>query len=622
MAYTEEQVLEIINPKSSGLKGRRFTQDTPVLPDVWILFGTKPGQFHDLILTPHKDCDVQTLFTALKVRTLRESERRPEATFQIHYNDTHVIFRTDYEGLVRLVLPLSHWWRERVLPHWKGLVEGMEGLFEHPKLRELLIDPCTTDKQRLEHLTQSVLDMIRIVGAIGLVQREGEEGNSRVEVLDLWNEEFLREGIRYIQNVLWDVDPYDKGAEVAPLWQLFSDRKVESALMNSRGVVKADAAHQVFQIDTGEIRWAVIDSGIDATHPAFQIKGVPFPEFGSFAAATRVVRTLDFNRLRELTSISIRGGTETLAALQGADRERIVRDFQERLRRGQSLDWGILGDLLEIPHVRFENPTDEDRPYQAPTAEHGTHVAGILGADWPSNPKGPMYGICPQIGIYDLRVTDSQGAGSESTVLAALQFVRFLNANKGRLVVHGVNLSLSMVHKVESFACGCTPVCDEATRLVKAGIVVVAAAGNSGMGNNAVGAATDYRAMSITDPGNAEAVITVGSTHNSMPHRFGVSYFSSRGPTGDGRMKPDLVAPGEGIRSTIPGGKTAVLDGTSQAAPHVSGAAALLMARHKELRGDPERVKQILCDSATDLRREKTFQGAGIIDILRALQSV
>jgi subtilisin family serine protease len=197
-----------------------------------------------------------------------------------------------------------------------------------------------------------------------------------------------------------------------------------------------------------------------------------------------------------------------------------------------------------------------------------------------------------------------------------------LNANKGRLVVHGVNLSLSMLHKVQSFACGCTPVCDEATRLVKAGIVVVAAAGNSGIGNNGVGAASDYRDISITDPGNAEAAITVGSTHSSMPHRFGVSYFSSRGPTGDGRMKPDLVAPGEGILSTIPGGKAAVMDGTSQAAPHVSGAAALLMARHVELRGNPERVKEVLCGTATDLRRERTFQGAGMVDILRALQSV
>jgi subtilisin family serine protease len=64
------------------------------------------------------------------------------------------------------------------------------------------------------------------------------------------------------------------------------------------------------------------------------------------------------------------------------------------------------------------------------------------------------------------------------------------------------------------------------------------------------------------------------------------------------------------------------MDGTSMAAPHVSGAAALLMSRHRELIGQPRRVKEILCASATDLGRERRFQGAGLVDVLRALQSV
>jgi subtilisin family serine protease len=59
-----------------------------------------------------------------------------------------------------------------------------------------------------------------------------------------------------------------------------------------------------------------------------------------------------------------------------------------------------------------------------------------------------------------------------------------------------------------------------------------------------------------------------------------VSFFSSRGPTGDGRLKPDLVALGERIRAPLPGDAWGDLDGTSMAAPHVSGAAAMLMARY------------------------------------------
>ena len=156
-------------------------------------------------------------------------------------------------------------------------------------------------------------------------------------------------------------------------------------------------------------------------------------------------------------------------------------------------------------------------------------------------------------------------------------------------------------------------------------MVMVAAAGNKGFEADNVDQirGTDgYRDTNITDPGNAEGVITVGSTHRKRPHDYGVSYFSSRGPTGDGRVKPDLVAPGEKIKGPTPNEGAEFKDGTSMAAPHVSGAAAMMMARNAELVGKPQRIKQILCDSTTDLGREEYFQGRGLLDILRALQSV
>ena len=198
-------------------------------------------------------------------------------------------------------------------------------------------------------------------------------------------------------------------------------------------------------------------------------------------------------------------------------------------------------------------------------------------------------------------------------------------SHKDLLAVHGVNLSMSVPHDVANYACGCTPVCEECDRVVANGVVVVTAAGNRGFNKLAQpedGASGDYRYISITDPGNADSVITVGSTHRFMPHSYGVSYFSSRGPTGDGRTKPDLVAPGERIDSCVPGGDYDTMDGTSMAAAHVSGAAALLIGRYRELIGQPKRVKEILVKSATDLDREPRFQGAGMLDVLRALQSL
>src|SRR5262249_11940811 len=148
-----------------------------------------------------------------------------------------------------------------------------------------------------------------------------------------------------------------------------------------------------------------------------------------------------------------------------------------------------------------------------------THVAGILGANWPNaaedtSLEGPLIGVCPGIELYDLRVL---GTGAdEFTIIAALQVIRHLNANKDLMVIHGVNLSMSVQPDVASFACGRTPVCEECERAVSSGVVVVTAAGNRGfnkLANPDPDATGDYRYISITDPGNAQSVITVGATH-------------------------------------------------------------------------------------------------------------
>jgi len=345
----------------------------------------------------------------------------------------------------------------------------------------------------------------------------------------------------------------------------------------------------------------VIDSGIDATHPAFLdrtskkvtalLAEKDAMNKAEKAAGARVRQTYDFSKLR--TNLAGNSEDET-----------------------DDLDWARASAMIRISH---------DKDYAVPKSEHGTHVAGILAANWPdSDSKEPLNGICPEIDLFDLRVFDETGTGNEFSILCALEFVLWLNRDRANPVIHGVNMSLSLRHDVASFACGRTPVCEACNQLVGAGTVVVAAAGNAGF-DNMVTAGTmgnGYHAVSITDPGNAEAVITVGSTHKRDPHAYGVSYFSSRGPTGDGRMKPDILAPGEKIISTIPGDTSKRMDGTSMAAPHVSGAAALLMARYPELVGQPRRIKEILMRTATDLGRERYFQGAGLVDVLRALQSV
>jgi subtilisin family serine protease len=169
-------------------------------------------------------------------------------------------------------------------------------------------------------------------------------------------------------------------------------------------------------------------------------------------------------------------------------------------------------------------------------------------------------------------------------------------------------------------------------------VAVAVAAGNTGYGweqSATLGTVAAGMDLTINDPGNAELAITVGSTHREMPHLYGVSYFSSKGPTGDGRLKPDLVAPGEKILSCAAGSrrdtakeKTGVDcdyvedSGTSMAAPHVSGAIAAFLSIRREFIGQPEVVKDIFLSNATDLKRERTFQGHGLLDLLRAIQAV
>jgi subtilisin family serine protease len=266
--------------------------------------------------------------------------------------------------------------------------------------------------------------------------------------------------------------------------------------------------------------------------------------------------------------------------------------------------------------VNLDNPTP-------PSNVHGTIVAGIIGANEVAG-SGYGAGMCPDIRLYDFRVLAKKVEDTEFAIIAALQYIRYLNDRHSYTAIHGVNLSLSIPHDVRNFACGRTPLCDECEMVVGNGTVVVAAAGNRGYQyfETQDGAFENYAAFSITDPGNADGVITVGSTHRYWPHTYGVSFFSSRGPTGDGRLKPDLVAPGERIRAPMPGNEWGAESGTSMATPHVSGAAAMLMARYAELVGQPRRIKSILCNSATDLGRERNFQGHGMLDVLRAMQSI
>ena len=602
---------------------RRFTQDFPVLPDVWIEYGREPKARIEVLLTPHNESDAPTVARVLRERLAADAHATGSTGGHVLYNESVVMAALTFPQLLRCTLPLTAWWQRAVAPaHATWTRPALELLAQ--RLAEFRPgDPVITTDPRL------ILKLIRIVGAIEL-ERQG----AQPEDVKLDGAPSPSEVAAFAS--LFDQLP-EPGDDSGILWSISLNRRASTSVWRSRLTVKADAAARLFEAKSAGIRWAVLDTGIDATHPAFARRDASGTRTNTARRGpaqqvdelnSRIIRTFNFLCIKELLNPDAElpgaGNTTPGSAEDGALAEQRVQ-LRNSLRRGRSIDWDLLEPFLRVPHTRAG--------YVKPQHDaHGTHVAGILAANWPeatdTTPmREPILGVCPDLELYDLRVLpdNPDDQADEFTVIAALQFVRHMNAHKDLMVVHGVNLSLSVPHDVANYACGRTPVCEECERVVASGVVVVTAAGNRGFNKAAEaadGAVGDYRYISITDPGNADGVITVGSTHRMMPHNYGVSYFSSRGPTGDGRTKPDLVAPGERIDSCSLNSYVETMDGTSMAAPHVSGAAALLMSRHRELIGQPRRIKEILCRTATDLGRERRFQGAGMVDVLRALQSV
>jgi subtilisin family serine protease len=255
------------------------------------------------------------------------------------------------------------------------------------------------------------------------------------------------------------------------------------------------------------------------------------------------------------------------------------------------------------------------KPFDARSSEHGTHVAGIAAgnARTPASDNRRISGVAPRayIGNYKaLTVPTDANVGLDGN---AAEIVAAIEA----AVADGmdvINLSIGEP-EIEPSRDLVALALDAAAEM---GVVSVVAAGN------------DFQSFgrgSVSSPGTAAKAITVAAVTAGEGSEAGSpAGFSSAGPSPLSlRLKPDVSAPGVDILSSTPGG-WATMSGTSMAAPHVAGAAALLLERHPEW--TTEQVKAALVGSAEPARESRssaalavpTRGGSGVVDLLRADQ--
>jgi len=241
---------------------------------------------------------------------------------------------------------------------------------------------------------------------------------------------------------------------------------------------------------------------------------------------------------------------------------------------------------------------------------HGTHVAGIMAAN------GTLKGIAPGAQLMVLKAVDRDGFANPKNIVEAIRYAAIHGA-------HIINISLGQYQDVMPGQSDLARIVNEVVD--KYGVVVVTAAGNTGPGINTVAA-----------PADADSAISVGAfvSPRMWEADFGYQvpddslyYFSSVGPRRDGAWYPTVIAPGSAV-STVPGWMDhpyMLTEGTSMAAPHVSGIVAHLLEAADKLgiKATPAFIKRVIEEGARDLRNFNVIEdGHGVLDAYGAWQQM
>ncbi len=211
---------------------------------------------------------------------------------------------------------------------------------------------------------------------------------------------------------------------------------------------------------------------------------------------------------------------------------------------------------------------------------HGTHCASIAAGAGDANPT--YKGVAPGAALVGVKVLNSSGSGTTTAIVNGINWVV---SNKATYGIEVLSISLGSSGSSD----GTDALSVACNNAVAAGIVVCVAAGNSGP-----------KTYTIGSPAAAESPITVGAMSDCGEKGYFLAYFSSRGPTADGRIKPDVCGPGWNITAAKKGttNQYTTMSGTSMATPFVAGIAALMLDANPAL--TPAQVKSYLQSTAQD----------------------
>jgi len=276
--------------------------------------------------------------------------------------------------------------------------------------------------------------------------------------------------------------------------------------------------------------------------------------------------------------------------------------------KGQGIKIAVLDTGIDETHLDFAGRIVATKSFIGPTAHddngHGTHVAGTIGGSGAMS-RGKYVGVAPLARLYIGKVLRANGGGKMSSVMAGIEWAVLEQK------VQIINLSLGGVGPCDGTDALST-LCDEA--VLQGNVVMCVAAGNMGPTLQTIGT-----------PGCARFVITVGAIDDNDR----VAYFSSRGPSADGRIKPDIVFPGVQIIAPRATGTNfgrvmelgyASSDGTSMATPHASGVAALMLQANPKL--SAFQVKTRMIAGGINIGALPSEQGIGRGDAYRAVKGV